>query len=282
MAKENENAADDEDEENDADFELELEELLDSDVDDNTRDKSSVYEGGRRPKTRQNRKSSARSKKNLGQTQRSLRPLLPVLPHGPISTFYTQDMRTLLPGMASSCLSSTIDDRFRSGFTAHQIGQLHQLIYEHVQLLIQVFSLCALDNSRQHIASQVQRLICEMLQKRDEVLTWKNVPFPNICFSSSTETSESHQMQSTLSSSLTADAHAASSPSNNQVLVSPNVSPVWVPSISGPVLSVLDVAPLSLIGRYMDDIDTGMLMKVSTFSSLHSFAIIIMFRGLSL
>ncbi|XP_062013512.1 uncharacterized protein LOC133729903 [Rosa rugosa] len=260
LTKENENAADDEDEENDADFELELEELLDSDVDENTRDKSTVYEGaGRRPKTRQNRKSSARSKKNLGQTKRSLRPLLPVLPHGPISTFYTQDTRTSIPGIASSCLSSTMDYRSKSGFTAHQIGQLHHLIYEHVQLLIQVFSLCVLDNSRQHIASQVQRLICEMLHKRDEVLAWKNVPYPNICFFPSvpTETPQSYQIQSTLVSSHTSDAHAASSPSNKQMLVSPNVSPFWVPSINGPVLSVLDVAPLNLIGRYMDDIDTA-------------------------
>lgn len=263
LTKENENAVDDEDEENDADFELELEELLDSDVDETTRDKNTEYEGaGRRPKTRQNRcqKSSARSKKTLGQTKRSLRPLLPVLPNGPISTFYTQDRRTSIPGTASSCLSSTVDDRSISGFTAHQIGQLHHLIYEHVQLLIQVFSLCVLDNSRQHIASQVQRLICEMLHKRDEVLAWKNVPYPNICFCPSvpTEAPKSYLMQSTLSSSLTSDACAVVSP-NNQMLVSPSVSSsFWVPSISGPVLSVLDVAPLSLIGRYMDDIDTGM------------------------
>ncbi|XP_050367888.1 uncharacterized protein LOC126786183 [Argentina anserina] len=255
--KETEIAADDEDEENDADFELELEELLDSDIDENTRDRNTVYEGaGRRPKTRQNRRSSARSKKNLGQTKRSLRPLLPVLPNGPIPTFYTQGMRTSIPGTVSSCLSSTVDDHFKSGFTAHQIGQLHHLIYEHVQLLIQVFSLCVLDNSRQHIASQVQRLICEMLQKRNEVLAWKTVPYPNICFCSSTESPQSH-LVGTSPSSLTSDAHAVSSPSSNQILVSSNVSPVWVPSISGPVLSVLDVAPLSLIGRYLNDIDTA-------------------------
>ncbi|KAL6197632.1 hypothetical protein ACLB2K_033238 [Fragaria x ananassa] len=260
LTKENENAADEEDEENDADFELELEELLDSDVDENTMEKNTVYGGaGRRPKTRQNRKSSARSRKNLGQTKRSLRPLLPNLPHYPVSTFYTQDMMTSIPGTASSFLSSTIDNRFKSGFTAPQIGQLHHLIYEHVQLLIQLFSLCVLDNSRQHIASQVQRLICEMLHKRNEVLAWKNVPYPNICFCLSvpTEAPQSRLIQSTLPSSLTSDAHTASSPSNNQILVSPNVSPFWVPSISGPVLSVLDVAPLSLIGRYMDDIDTA-------------------------
>lgn len=263
LTKENENAVDDEDEENDADFELELEELLDSDVDENTRDKNTEFEGaGRRPKTRQNgyQKSSARSKKTLGQSKRSLRPLLPVLPNGPNSTFYTQDRRTSIPGTASSCLSSSVDDRSISGFTAHQIGQLHHLIYEHVQLLIQVFSLCVLDNSRQHITSQVQRLICEILHKRDEVLAWKNVPYPNICFCPSlpTEAPTSYLMQSTLASSLTSDACVTVSP-NNQMLVSASVSPsFWVPSISGPVLSVLDVAPLSLIGRYMDDIDTGM------------------------
>ncbi|XP_040363250.1 uncharacterized protein LOC112202139 isoform X1 [Rosa chinensis] len=121
------------------------------------------------------------------------------------------------------------------------------------------YFLCVLDNSRQHIASQVRRLICEMLHKRDEVLAWKNVPYPNICFCPSmpTETPQSYPIQSTLVSSHTSDAHAASSPSNKQMLVSPNVSPFWVPSVNGPVLSVLDVAPLSLIGRYMDDIDTA-------------------------
>lgn len=31
----------------------------------------------------------------------------------------------------------------------------------------------------------------------------------------------------------------------------------WVPSVSGLVLSVLDVAPLNLVGKYVDDAYTG-------------------------
>lgn len=48
---------------------------------------------------------------------------------------------------------------FIKGFTPHQIGQLHCLIHEHLQLVIQVFYLCVLDSSRQHVASQVRGLI---------------------------------------------------------------------------------------------------------------------------
>lgn len=283
--KENENAYD-EDEDNDADFEIELEELLESDVDENVKDKVVEENGGagRRPKTRQNRcqKAPAQCKKKiLGQTKRPLRPLLPVLPKGPMSSFSTQASRTLMPGTTSSCLSSTVEDRSINGFTAHQIGQLHCLIHEHVQLLIQVFSLCALDYARQHIASQVKRLIFEMLHKRDEVLARKSVPYPAVCFFPSvpTEFPNSYTTQSTLVSSLTYDARRECFSSNNQMAVSPNISPskgrrecipngqvgfsqnmgvaFWVPSISGPVLSILDVAPLSLVGRYMDEVDTA-------------------------
>ncbi|TQD93342.1 hypothetical protein C1H46_021011 [Malus baccata] len=283
--KENENA-DDEDEDNDADFEIELEELLESDGDENSRDNKSKDENGgagRRPKTRQNKCQKAPAqckKKNLGQTKRPLRPLLPVMPKGPMSCFSNHASRNLMLGTASSCLSSTAEERSINGFTALQIGQLHCLIHEHVQLLIQVFSLCALDYSRQHIASQVQKLISEMLQKRDEVLTWKNVPYPTVCFFQSvpTEFPNSYRTQSTLASSLTFDARNECS-STNQMAVSSNTSPAngrcecvpngqvgisqnvggsfWVPSISGPVLSVLDVAPLSLVGRYMDEVNTA-------------------------
>jgi len=33
----------------------------------------------------------------------------------------------------------------------------------------------------------------------------------------------------------------------------------WLPSVGSPVLSVLDVAPLKLVGRYIDDVSNGML-----------------------
>ncbi|KAM1793324.1 hypothetical protein ACFX12_037075 [Malus domestica] len=119
-----------------------------------------------------------------------------------------------------------------------------------------------------------------MLQKRDEVLTWKNVPYPTVCFFQSvpTEFPNSYRTQSTLASSLTFDARKECS-LTNQMAVSSNTSPsngrcecvpngqvgisqnvggsFWVPSISGPVLSVLDVAPLRLVGRYMDEVNTA-------------------------
>ena len=81
------------------------------------------------------------------------------------------------------------------------------------------------------------------------------------------------------------------SPLNNQMLASQNMYPskgrcvhvfneqvgsfqnnedsFWVPLISGPVLSILDLAPLNIVGRYMDDVYTGM--------SFRSFQVFFMF-----
>ncbi|KAG6641690.1 uncharacterized protein LOC122275671 [Carya illinoinensis] len=279
--QENENV-DDEDEDNDADFEIELEELLESDVDECNREKAQkeCNGTGRRPETRQNRrqKDSAQYQKKLsGQAKRPLRPLLPVLPNGPIAPFPITDGKTSTP---DSC---TAEDGFIRGFTPHQVGQLHCLIHEHVQLLVQVFSLCVLDSSRQHIASQVRGLIFEILQKRNEVLAWKNVPYPSICFyppyvcsSVPEELPKIAPAQYTLESCATFNAQKASS---NQMAASQNMSPSngrceyvsnghvgsfqnnegfsWVPFMSGLVLSILDVAPLNLAGRYMDDVYTA-------------------------
>lgn len=287
LTQENEIADDDED--NDADFEIELEEALESDVDENLRDKNEgEYEkGGRRPETRQNRrqKANVQSKKKFPiQTQRPLRPLLPVLPNVPVSSFSTRDKK--VPEAASSCLSFPTQDGYANGFTQHQIGQLHCLIHEHVQLLIQVFSLCVLDSSRQHIASQVQKMILEMLDKRNEVLAWKTVPYPTSCFSppyfcSSVpyDVPKFLPVQCTLESSPSNATDEACSP-NNQTVTSqdihlskgrlecasngqagtfPNMEGLfWVPYISGPIVTILDTAPLNLVGKFMNDVETGM------------------------
>lgn len=276
---------DDEDEDNDADFEIELQELLESDVDECTRDKAQKEYGGagRRPETRHNRrqKDSAQYKKRLsGQAKRPLRPLLPVLPNGPTALFPTNDGKTL---MRHSC---TAEDGSINGFTIYQIGQLHCLIHEHLQLLIQVFSLCVLDSSRQHIASQVRGLIFEMLQKRNEVLARKSVPYPSICFyppyvcsSVPDEHPKVAPARCTLESCPSFNAQRVNSPVNNQMLASQNLSlskgrcehvsneqvgsfqniedSLWMPLLSGPVLSILDVAPLNLVGRFMDDVYTA-------------------------
>lgn len=285
-----ENEIADDDEDNDADFEIELEEALESDVDENRRDKSGEdYDiGGRRPETRQNscKKTSTKCKKKLlAQTNRPLRPLLPVLPNGPISSFSIQDRRSWMPETMSSSLSSPVEDGYINGFTPHQIGQLHCLIHEHIQLLIQVFSLCVFDSSRLHVASQVQKLISEMLHKRNEVLAWKSASYPSICFytpylcsSVPDDVPKFFPTQYTPESSRHT-AHEVCS-TNNQTAAFENISPsegrsecnlssqagsfkkdessFWVPCISGPVLTILDVAPLSLVGNYMNDVETGM------------------------
>lgn len=286
-----ENEIADDDEDNDADFEIELEEALESDVDENRRDKSEEdYDvGGRRPETRQNsrKKTTTKGKKKLlAQTKRPLRPLLPILPNGPISSFSIQDRRALMPETMSSCLSSPVEDGYINGFTPHQIGQLHCLIHEHAQLLIQVFALCIFDSSRLHVASQVQKLILEMLHKRHEVLARSSVSYPSICFCSPylcssvpDDVPKFFPTQYTPESSSGHTAHEVCS-TRNQMASSGNISPskggcesalhsqagslknvegsFWVPCINGPVLTILDVAPLSLVRDYMNDVESGM------------------------
>lgn len=281
--QENENV-DDEDEDNDADFEVELEEALESDYDEPTLEKTQAEENqraGRRPETRQNRRQKASAqyeRKLLEQTKRPLRPLLPILPNEPITPIPTLNGKTWMPEIYKNCVGSAAVDGFINGFTPYQIGQLHCLIHEHVQLLIQIFSLCVLDHSRQHIASQIQGLILEMLQKRDEVIACKRKPYPASCFKppyvSSSVLNEVPLLYPTQSTSKTSTANA------NGVCFSPNTRlpdaqnistpgrryehsnvqlySFWVPSLSSPVLSILDVAPFNLVGRYMDDVYSGM------------------------
>ncbi|KAK6148209.1 hypothetical protein DH2020_019121 [Rehmannia glutinosa] len=164
--------ADDEDEENDADFELELEEALESEPEE-------VEE---RRVTRRNRCKKASlegSKKLSGKLNRPLRPLLPF---ASIGSFPAYDGKHLTPNIAPSYMPP-VNNGFTFGFTPHQIGQLHCLIHEHVQLLIQVFSLCVLEPVKNHTAAEVKELVVEMLQKRDQVLAWRTVPYPSFCFS---------------------------------------------------------------------------------------------------
>ncbi|EOY28701.1 Homeodomain-like superfamily protein, putative isoform 2 [Theobroma cacao] len=276
----NENV-DDEDEDNDADFEIELEEALESDYDEAALEKTQAEEyqrAGRRPETRQNRRQKASAqyeRKLLEQTKRPLRPLLPILPNGPIAPIPTLNGKTCMPETYRSCLPSAAVDGCINGFTPYQIGQLHCLIHEHVQLLIQIFSLCVLDPSRQHIASQLHRLIFEMLHKRDEGVACKSKLYPDTCFKppyvSSSVPNEVPLLCPTQSTPKTSTFNA------NGVCFSPNTqmpdaqnifSPSgryehvssgqlrfsWVPSLNSPGLSILDVAPLNLVGRYMDDV----------------------------
>lgn len=284
----NENG-DDEDEDNDADFEIEIEEALESDLDENARDGNQREEykaTGRRPETRQNKrqKANAHDKKLLlGQAKRPLRPLLPIYPNVAIAPYF--DEKNLMAETAPHRLSSSAHDRLVNGFTLHQIGQLHCLIYEHVQLLIQVFSLCALEPPRQHIASQVQGLLSEMIHKRDQTLSWRSVPYPTFCFqppyihpSVLDALPKTCPTQQTFES-CQPDSQKHGSSASNDLPTSDNISPCrrrdehasdgyvnsfqinegsfWVPYVTGPVLSILDVAPLSLVRGYMDEVSRG-------------------------
>ncbi|XP_038903861.1 uncharacterized protein LOC120090341 isoform X2 [Benincasa hispida] len=283
-SQENE-TVEDEDEDNDADFEIELEEALESDVDEVTRDLTQKENDRavRRPETRQNKRLKAsvqNSKRHLGQAKRPLRPLLPILPNEPIASFSPHDGKTLATWNAPTSRSSVNKDNLINGFAPNQIGQLYCLIHEHVQLLIQVFSICICDSSRQHIASQVHGLISEMLHKRNDVLAWKKVPFPSICFdfpsvySSMPDevTNSSFQVQRTLESDnfcsgqITCSAQQTYQRVASQTTYDRGGDSVssrlvvggssWAPFVSGPVLSMLDVAPLNLAGSYLDDVNT--------------------------
>lgn len=272
---------DDEDEENDADFELELEEALESDVDEDARDEiqEQAYEAvDRRPKTRQNRRQKAsieRNKKLLGQLKRPLRPLLPnaLMTREPFSaldgnTFMLNHSRDFYP---------PVNDGSINGFTPHQIGQLHCLIHEHVQLLVQVFSICVLEPSKRHISAKAQEMILEMLRIRDHVLTWRRLPYPSFCFfpphvfpSAPNESSRLVMEPCINEPSSVVDVWRSCPSENNMVppdIISssngrcasphnrhnPNGS-TWVPCINAPVLSVLDVAPIRLVGNYIEDV----------------------------
>ncbi|CAN0852320.1 Myb-like protein O [Linum grandiflorum] len=268
---------DDEDEENDADFEIELEELLDTDIDDTIRDKDQKMnseEGRRRPETRQNRsrKTSVRHKKKLlEQGKRPLRPRLPMPPNGGMASFPIVYANTLAPETALMCQSSTTKQTLINGFTLQQIGQLHTLIHEHLQLLIQVLCLCFYDSSRQHIFSRIHGLISEILHKCSEVRKWKTKPFPGICFSppymrpsvadefsnylpAQCSTVSSHDRLSQMLITQSCSKECVQSALDMQKNTTQAVESFWVPSVRGPILSFLDVAPLHLVGKFVEDI----------------------------
>lgn len=212
-----------------------------------------------------------------------------------------------MPETPPHCPSSSAEDGFVNGFTPHQIGQLYCLIHEHVQLLIQVFSLCVLEPSRQQTASQVQGLISEMLHKHDQILAWRSVPYPGFCFhppyihpSVPNELPKFFPAQCIFESSPTPDGQGDCSSSKMPPLY--NTSPskgryeyvsngqtgsfqtndgiFWLPFIRGPILSILDVAPLNLAGRYMDDVKIGTSHR-SNLVFFHAFEVVCLLKGLT-
>nr|GME21676.1 protein argonaute 1B [Ipomoea batatas] len=255
-------------------------EALESDLDENMKDDIvEEYEAvDQRPKTRLSRrqKTSVEHKKKV--SGESSRPLRPLLPYSPIASYSALAGKGLVPRPGTLCLRP-VNDGFINGFTPYQIGQLHCLIHEHVQLLIQIFSICVLDPVRRDIASDIQKLISEMLCKRDEVLAQGRVPYPQFCFfpqhihpSVAGEAPDVLPGQSTHGFSSASDMQKdcssvqpsnRTSPSTGQVgyasneqegcLRTPEGSS-WMPYIGNPTLSVLDVAPLKLVRKFMDDV----------------------------
>ncbi|XP_021840162.1 uncharacterized protein [Spinacia oleracea] len=237
------NGDDDDDEDNDADFEIEIEEALESDIDDcvvTPYTDERFERASRRPETRRKgqKRANAQNKKKVAQQGKMpLRPLLPVIP--------TTSVPCLGPRYHAFETSSQFPQRDQgflvNGFQPYQIGQLHCLIYEHVQILVQVYSLSVLEPSRQHIASQTKGLLAELLHKRDLVLAWRNGPYPTSCFLPSC-TFPSVSVENKEDSGV--------SPNDGQDCR-------WLPVVGGSVLSVLDVAPLKLVGRYIDDVSNA-------------------------
>ncbi|XP_010906649.1 uncharacterized protein [Elaeis guineensis] len=230
-----------EDEENDADFEIELEEALESDVDestDNNRGLSDKQEEDR-PETRHKkrlRESAENKNYSLGQAKMPLRTILPFVSNAQVAPFPPSGWQFSSPQSFTHCPPSFSGADLVNGFTSEQIGQLYCLIHEHVQLLIQVFSVCVLDPSRQQVAFQVRKMIMEMVDRHEEALACRKVPYPRSCF-----------QPSNLCSSLHADFHQIPEFSN------------WTPLLDNLVLSVLDVAPLRLAKSYMTDVSEAVL-----------------------
>ncbi|XP_057804098.1 uncharacterized protein LOC131019550 isoform X1 [Salvia miltiorrhiza] len=262
--------ADDEDEENDADFELELEEALESEPEE-------VEERRTTRRNRSQKASLVRSMKLSGQLNRPLRPLLPF---ASIGSFSAADGKHFTPNISSSYMPP-VNSGYTCGFTPHQIGQLHCLIHEHVQLLIQVFSLCVLEPGKSHIASEVKELAVQMLQKRDQALAWRTVPYPSFCFfppyihpsvqdgnqNMLPSTDGNNNAQQNFPCGSNRELHPdIFSMSNERRTCLPDEQAgssrtpeytSWAPYVCGPVLSVTDVAPLRLVENYIDDVSTA-------------------------
>ncbi|URE39147.1 hypothetical protein MUK42_07914 [Musa troglodytarum] len=233
----------DEDEENDADFAIEIEEALESDIDesfdDDKRRSDKNEEDVHRPETRQKkrlRESAEKKKCFLGLDKMPLRPILPYVSNAQIAPVPALGLRFHSPESFSHCPFAFSGADLTHGFTYQQLGQLYCLIHEHVQLLIQVFSVSVLDSSRQQVAMEVQELIMEMVVRHEEGLARRKAPYDMSCFQAPN-----------IHASLQIDSSESSEFSH------------WTPSIDGPIFSILDVVPLQLAKSYMADVSATVL-----------------------
>ena len=99
--------------------------------------------------------------------------------------------------------------------------------------MIQTFSLCVLDPSKQRVAADVKKMIVELVGYRDQALARKNTIRQQFYF-------EGQHLRSAIS-------HASSESSQCQ----------WIPLIKNPVMSILDVSPLHLALSYLSDVAGG-------------------------
>ncbi|KQJ88273.1 uncharacterized protein LOC100833724 [Brachypodium distachyon] len=222
--------------ENDVDFELEIEEALESDGDENAENCKNRNgrndKDGHRPQTRLKRPELSRSTNCRHEsTNSTLRPILPyispaLLAPGHACARQYPSRNVNLP----SSLVSVTGAAVMGGFTDQQLGQLHMLIYEHVQLMIQIFSLCVLDPSKQHVAADLKKMIIELVGYRDQALARRNTVRQQFCF-------EWQHLQSAFS-------HTSSESLQCQ----------WIPLIKSPIMSILDVSPLHLVLNYLSDV----------------------------
>ncbi|KAL8542472.1 hypothetical protein ACS0TY_003363 [Phlomoides rotata] len=265
-----ENANDDEDEENDADFELELEEALESEPE----------EAEARRMSRRNRCRKASFERSKKLSEQFKRPLRPLVPFASIGSFPGFDGKQFTPNISPSNVPP-VNNGYSCGFTPHQIGQLHCLIHEHVQLLIQVFSLSVLEPGKSQIASEVKELVVQMHKNCDQALAWRTVPYPSFCFFPPyihpsvsdgpqkilpSDGNNKYAQQNFPSGSNRAMQTDISSMSNERHNYLPDEQGVssetpgcssWMPYIRGPVVSVMDVAPLRLVENYMDEVSSA-------------------------
>ncbi|KAH7441467.1 hypothetical protein KP509_03G039200 [Ceratopteris richardii] len=161
----------DEDEEDDYDFEIELEEALESDYEElpkqeiitRKRRRRAVELGG-------TLKKRTLTERPLGSARTPLRPLLP--------SVSGRDASNSANKLFSEALHCSTEPY---GFTPCQRRQLQCLLHEHVQLLVQVYSVTVLDPSRQQIAVDTQKLLLQLADAREKVLSWKRPFHPEIC-----------------------------------------------------------------------------------------------------
>jgi hypothetical protein len=173
-----------ESEDEDADFEVEIEEALESD-DEGLDQEGRKRKRPHRPETREKRRQRAKLQNKvrlLGLAKTPLRPLLPYTGSMPANSSIAERTKIQNDRASKGWLSNAKQRPPVNGFTAHQIGQLYCLIHEHVQLLVQVFSLCILEPARQQMAIDTHRMLMELVEKRESILAWKKSAFPDFCF----------------------------------------------------------------------------------------------------